>query len=125
MPPLALLVWSYRWWYFSGMASVKPTISLDPDLHALVERLADAEGVTFSAWTAEALRRRARNVALSAAISEHEDEFGPLTVAARNDALAELGLPPLGEQEAAEIARRCDAWAAAKKKKAAKKKAVA
>lgn len=53
------------------MPVVKPTISLDPELYAEMEAAARADGLSFSAWVAEAghhwLRRR-RLLALSAEV---------------------------------------------------------
>lgn len=92
------------------MAVVKPTISLDPDLHALVERLAAAEGVSFSAWTAEALRRRARHMALGAAIAGYEAEHGPFSDAELDETAvaAAVGAKPArrpGKKPARRVAR--------------------
>jgi len=74
------------------MPVVKPTISLDPDLYAEMEAAARSDGMSFSAWVAEAgqhwLRRR-RLLALAAAVL---GESGGITQEQWDEAGAEMGL---------------------------------
>lgn len=78
----------------AGMAAVKPTISLDPDLYAEMEAAAEADGVSFSAWMAEAGRSRLRQRQLFALAVEVLAEHGGVTQAQWDEAGAEMSLPP-------------------------------
>ena len=59
----------------------KRSISLPPDLALAVDKAAQDEGTTFSAWLAQTTARRLKLEAGRQAIAEWELENGPLTLA--------------------------------------------
>ncbi|MDQ3152474.1 MAG: hypothetical protein M3R63_12390 [Actinomycetota bacterium] len=61
------------------MAAEKLSISLDSDLAAGVRALAAQQGMTVSAWLAEAAAARVRNIRLREALDAWEAEFGRLS----------------------------------------------
>jgi len=79
------------------MPAAKPTISLDPDLRDAIADAADAEGVSFSAWIANAARRRLSRQAWEDYFVDWQAEHGSFTFAERNAARAALGLPLLAD----------------------------
>jgi hypothetical protein len=78
----------------SFVPAVKPTISLDPELHAEIEAAARAEGQSFSAWMAEAARSRLRSRKLYEVAAEVLAEQGGITQEDWDRAGEEMGLPP-------------------------------
>ncbi len=74
------------------MPAVKPTISLDPDLYAEMEAAARADGMSFSAWVAEAGQHWLRRRRLLALAAEVLGETGGITQEQWDDAGAEMGL---------------------------------
>jgi len=74
------------------MPVVKPTISLDPDLYAEMEAAARADGMSFSAWVAEAGQHRLRRRRLLALAAEVFAEIGGLTQEQWDEAGTEMGL---------------------------------
>lgn len=86
-------------WYHPGMPVVKPTISLDPDLYAEMEAAARADGMSFSAWVAEAGQHWLRRRRLLALAAEVFAEIGGITQEQWDEAgsemsLAESPIPP-------------------------------
>jgi len=61
------------------MPARKYSASMDDELLDDVERAARAEGVTVSAWLAEAARDRVRLLTLQQVIDEWEEEHGAFT----------------------------------------------
>ena len=78
------------------MAVDKPTISMDADLREQADRLARAEGVSFSAFVSnavsDAVHRRRASKALLAVVADWEGEHGVITDAELQAAASELGL---------------------------------
>jgi hypothetical protein len=76
----------------------KPTISMDVELRAAASRLADAEGISFSAFVSAAVRdavdRREASMELLCTVAEWEHIHGVLSDADVHEAAAELGLAP-------------------------------
>jgi predicted transcriptional regulator len=74
----------------------KPTISMDAELRAEADRLADAEGVSFSAFVSSAVRdavqRRRASKGLLFVVAGWEREHGALDDEEVRAAAAELGL---------------------------------
>jgi hypothetical protein len=66
----------------------KRSVSLPPELESAIERAADEEGTTFSAWLAATAAHRLRMEGGRRAIAEWEREHGPLTAAELADGLA-------------------------------------
>lgn len=62
-----------------GMSARKYSASMDTELLSEVEQAAGAEGVTVSAWLAEAASRRVSLDGLGRLIDEYEQEHGPFT----------------------------------------------
>ena len=89
--------------YADDMAVDKPTISMDADLREQADRLARAEGVSFSAFVSnavsDAVHRRRASKALLAVVSEWEGEHGVITDAELQTAASELGLAPKASTE--------------------------
>lgn len=75
------------------MPVVKPTISLDPDLYAEMDAAARAEGVSFSAWVAQAGQHWLRRRCLLGLAAEVLAETGGITQEQWDEAGAEMGLP--------------------------------
>ena len=67
------------------MSVEKFSVSLEPGLGRALRAAADDNGVTVSAWMAEAVRQRLRHAALGAALDEILSEEGW----SRNELLAE------------------------------------
>ena len=74
------------------MPVVKPTISLDPDLYAEMEAAARADGMSFSAWVAEAGQHWLRRRRLLALAAEVFTEAGGITQQQWDEAGTEMGL---------------------------------
>lgn len=74
------------------MPVVKPTISLDPDLYAEMEAAARADGVSFSAWVAEAGQHWLRRRRLLAVAAEVFTDAGGITQEQWDEAGTEMGL---------------------------------
>ena len=78
------------------MAVDKPTISMDAELREQADRLARAEGVSFSAFVSnavsDAVDRRRASKALLAAVADWEGEHGVITDTELKTAANELGL---------------------------------
>jgi len=72
------------------MAVEKYSASMDEDLLAEARAAAEAEGVTLSAWLAEAARDRVRLLGLDRLVREYEAEFGEFTEEEVEQARAEL-----------------------------------
>jgi hypothetical protein len=74
----------------------KPTISMDAELRAEADRLADAEGVSFSAFVSGAVRdavqRRRASKGLLSVVADWERDHGVLDDDEVRAAAAELGL---------------------------------
>jgi len=95
---------SYHLCYRSFMAQrQKRSVSLPPELARAVEDAARAEGTTFSAWLAQTAAHRLKLEAGQKALTEWEQENGPLTEAelavGRARARASLGRAPAGPAE--------------------------
>lgn len=86
------------------MAVDKPTISMDADLREQADRLARAEGMSFSAFVSsavsDAVHRRRASKALLAAVADWEGEHGVITDAEMQTAARELGLELPGRKPA-------------------------
>src|SRR5258705_5424989 len=80
------------------MAVDKPTISMDAELRKQADRLARADGVSFSAFVSnavsDAVHRRRASTELLAAIADWEGEHGMITDAELKSAASDLGLAP-------------------------------
>src|SRR3954452_17185975 len=78
------------------MAVDKPTISMDAELREQADRLARAEGVSFSAFVSsavsDAVHRRRASKELLAAGADWEGEHGAITEAELRAAANDLGL---------------------------------
>jgi hypothetical protein len=61
------------------MTVEKISISLDSDLLEVAREEATVEGISLSAWLADAVRDRARLLGLRHLIDEYQAEFGPFT----------------------------------------------
>ena len=85
------------------MAVDKPTISMDAALREQADRLARADGVSFSAFVSsavsDAVRRRRASRALLAAVADWEGEHGAISDAELAAAAGDLGLPPKAPAE--------------------------
>lgn len=66
----------------------KRSISLPPKLADAIDRAADAEGTSFSAWLADVAAHRLRLEDGRRAVAEWEVEHGALTEAELDDGLA-------------------------------------
>ena len=81
----------------------KRSVSLPPELARAVEEAARAEGTTFSAWLAQTAAHRLKLEAGRKALTEWEQENGPLTEAelaeGRARARASLGRTPADPAE--------------------------
>lgn len=62
-----------------GNPAIKLAVTVDPDVHAAVVRLARRDGVSVSAWMTDAARRAIRVRDGLAAVAEWEAEHGALT----------------------------------------------
>jgi hypothetical protein len=62
-----------------GNPSIKLAVTIDPEVHAAVVRLAHADGVSISAWMTEAARKAVRLRDGLTAVAEWEAEHGALT----------------------------------------------
>ena len=69
-----------------GNPSPKLAITVDPEVHERVVRVASEEGVSVSAWMTEAARRALRLRDGLAAVAEWEQVNGALTMDEMNDA---------------------------------------
>ncbi len=69
-----------------GNPSPKLAITVDPEVHKRVVRVASEEGVSVSAWMTEAARRALRVRDGLAAVVEWEQSNGALTTDEMNDA---------------------------------------
>lgn len=69
-----------------GNSSPKLAITVDPEVHERVVRVASEEGVSVSAWMTEAARRALRVRDGLAAVAEWEQDNGALTTDEMNDA---------------------------------------
>jgi hypothetical protein len=90
---------SYHLYYHKVMAQrEKRSVSLPPELARAVEQAAQAEGMTFSAWLAQTAAHQLKLDAGRQALTEWEQENGPLTEAelaeGRARARASLGRAP-------------------------------
>src|SRR5580765_1173416 len=78
------------------MAVDKPTISMDAELREQADRLARAEGISFSAFVSnavnDAVHRRRASKELLAIVADWEGEHGVITDAELRTAASELGL---------------------------------
>jgi predicted transcriptional regulator len=76
----------------------KRSVSLPPDLAQAIDRAAETEGTSFSAWLADTAAHRLRLQAGRAGVAEWEAEHGPLTAEelaeGRSRARALLGRQP-------------------------------
>ena len=95
---------SYHLYYYGLVAQrEKRSVSLPPELAKAVEEAARAEGTTFSAWLAQTAAHRLKLEAGRKALTEWEQENGPLTEAelaeGRVRARASLGRAPAGPAE--------------------------
>jgi hypothetical protein len=74
----------------------KPTISMDAELREQADRLARAEGISFSAFVSnavnDAVHRRRASKELLAIVADWEGEHGVITDAELRTAASELGL---------------------------------
>ena len=61
------------------MPARKIAISMDPDLYEAAKVQADEEGMSMSAWLAEAAKTRIRWAVLARAAAEDEAEYGQIT----------------------------------------------
>ncbi|GAB4196725.1 MAG: hypothetical protein OHK0013_04230 [Sandaracinaceae bacterium] len=62
-----------------GNPAIKLAVTIDPEVHAAVVRLAHADGVSISAWMTEAARKAVRLRDGLTAVAEWEAEHGALT----------------------------------------------
>ena len=62
-----------------GNPAIKLAVTIDPDVHAAVVRLARRDGLSVSAWMTEAARRAVRLRDGLSAVAEWEAEHGALT----------------------------------------------
>ncbi len=60
-------------------------ISLDPELADEIRARADAEGISVSAWLADAAQREIRHRGLGELLAREEAERGPVTEQERQD----------------------------------------
>jgi hypothetical protein len=60
-------------------------ISMDPELADEIRARADAEGISVSAWLADAARREIRHRGLGELLAREEAERGPVTTQERQD----------------------------------------
>ena len=78
------------------MAVDKPTISMDAELREQADRLARAEGISFSAFVSnavsDAVHRRRASKELLAIVADWEGEHGAITDAELRAAASDLGL---------------------------------
>jgi metal-responsive CopG/Arc/MetJ family transcriptional regulator len=68
----------------------KFTISLPEELYADIERLAERDGLSISAWIAHAVGHEIRLAAMDDAIAYYEAEYGPISEEAVEAAEREL-----------------------------------
>ncbi|MBA2326444.1 MAG: hypothetical protein H0V95_07350 [Actinobacteria bacterium] len=61
------------------MAVEKYSASMDAETLAEARKAAEDQGVTLSAWLAEAARDRVRLLGLERLIKDYEEEFGEIT----------------------------------------------
>lgn len=61
------------------MGVTKRSVSIDEDVADAVERAADEDGVSFSAWVSEAARRQLRVREGLRAVEAWEEKAGPLS----------------------------------------------
>ena len=71
----------------------KMSISMDPRLGDEVRSAAESEGLSVSAWLAEAAAARLRKRALAAFLSEWQAKHGKITAPELAKARSELGYP--------------------------------
>jgi hypothetical protein len=69
-----------------GTPSPKLAITVDPEVHERVVRVAAEEGVSVSAWVTDAARRALRVRDGLSAVAEWEQANGPLTTDEMDDA---------------------------------------
>lgn len=65
--------------YDQPMAVDKFTVSFEPDLAKQVRELAEAEGLSVSAWLADAAERRIKRHLARQLLEEYEAEHGEIT----------------------------------------------